>query len=541
MPLDRIAIPAQPPVILRSVPGADHVLTADALTFIAELQARFGLKLHSLMIARQRRQEKFDRGELPDYLAETKEIRQGIWQAARVPEILNDRRVEITGPVDRKMMINALNSGAKVFMADFEDATSPRFTNIIAGHANMLDYRDGTLEHDDPETGKSYRVGDQPALLMIRPRGLHMDEANVMMNGQPISAALFDFGLTIFHCGRALAASGRGPFYYLPKLESHREARFWNEVFLFAQEKVGLAPGTIKATVLIETLPAAFEMDEIVWELRDHIAGLNCGRWDYIFSYIKTLRNHSQFVLPDRAEVTMDRAFLATYAARLVKVCHRRGVHAMGGMAAAIPVRGDEAANEAAFEKVREDKNREVALGHDGTWVAHPDLVPIAREIFDAGMEGPNQIRRPRQDYRIEPAKLLAPHAGQVTEAGVRGNIAIAIEYLAQWLQGRGAVPINNLMEDAATAEISRAQLWQWRRHATLIRTEDGGECRLTDGWLGGLIQDEIVRILDRLGPNGFHRGHYATAARIVQDSVLAEELPDFITTPAYTLLNALD
>jgi malate synthase len=541
MPLDRIAIPAQPPVVLRSVPGADHVLTADALTFIAELQARFGLKLHSLMIARQRRQEKYDRGELPDYLAETKDIRQGIWQAARVPEALNDRRVEITGPVDRKMMINALNSGAKVFMADFEDATSPRFTNIIAGHANMLDYRDGTLEHDDSETGKSYRLGSEPALLMVRPRGLHMDEANVMMNGQPISAALFDFGLTIFHCGRALAASGRGPFYYLPKLESHREARFWNEVFLFAQDKVGLAPGTIKATVLIETLPAAFEMDEIVWELRDHIAGLNCGRWDYIFSYIKTLRNHAPFVLPDRAEVTMDRAFLATYAARLVKVCHRRGIHAMGGMAAAIPVRGDADANEAAFARVREDKNCEVALGHDGTWVAHPDLVPVAREVFDAGMDGPNQIRRPRQDYRIEPAKLLAPHAGQVTEAGVRANIAIAIEYLAQWLQGRGAVPINNLMEDAATAEISRAQLWQWRRHSAPIQLADGGEAALSESWLGSLIQEEIVRILDRLGPDGFHRGHYATATRIVQDSVLAEDLPDFITTPAYAVLNALD
>ncbi len=541
MPLDHSAITIPPPVILRDAPGADHVLTTDALTFVATLQARFGLRLHALMVARQRRQERIDRGELPDYLPETKEIRQGIWQAAPVPEALADRRVEITGPVDRKMMINALNSGAKVFMADFEDATSPGFANIIAGHANMLDYRDGTLEHDDPKTGKSYRIGRDPALLIVRPRGLHMAESNVLIGGQPVSAGLFDFGLNIFHNGRALAASGRGPFYYLPKLESHREAKFWNEVFLFAQDKIGLAPGTIKATVLIETLPAAFEMDEIIWELRDHIAGLNCGRWDYIFSYIKTLRNHGAYVLPDRAEVTMDRAFLATYAARLVKACHRRGIHAMGGMAAAIPVKGDPAANEAAFAKVREDKRREVELGHDGTWVAHPDLVPVAREVFDAAMPGLNQIRRQRQDYRIEPAKLLAPHQGQVTEDGIRTNISVAIEYLAQWLQGRGAVPISNLMEDAATAEISRAQLWQWRRYNAPVALADGGEGRLTDEWFGQLVQDEILRILERLGPNGFHRGHYASAARIVQEAVTAEVLPDFITTPASRVLNALD
>ncbi len=541
MPLDHSAAKIQQPVVLRDAPGADHVLTAEALAFIAELQARFGLRRQSAVVARQRRQERIDRGELPDFLPETRDIRQGIWQAAPVPDVLADRRVEITGPVDRKMMINALNSGAQVFMADFEDATSPTFANIIAGHANMLDYRDGTLEFEDPKTGKSYRVGANPALLITRPRGLHMLESNVLIGGQPVSAALFDFGLSIFHCGRALAASGRGPFYYLPKLESHREARFWNDVFLFAQERVGLAPGTIKATVLIETLPAAFEMDEIVWELRDHIAGLNCGRWDYIFSYIKTLRNHPAYLLPDRAEVAMDRAFLATYAARLVKVCHRRGIHAMGGMAAAIPVRNDAAATEAAFAKVRADKQREIELGHDGTWVAHPDLVPVARAIFDAAMPGLNQIRRPRQDYRIEPAKLLSPHQGQVTEAGIRNNISVAIEYLAQWLQGRGAVPINHLMEDAATAEISRAQLWQWRRHNAPVVLADGKEGRLTDEWFGILVQDEIVRILDRLGPNGFHRGHYASAARIVQEAVMAEVLPDFITTPACQVLNALD
>ncbi|SEH62184.1 malate synthase A [Paracoccus alkenifer] len=540
MPLDRPSN-SLPPIVLQSPPDAERVLTAEALAFLAELQARFAQRLNALMVARQRRQERIDRGELPDYLPETRNIRQGTWEAAPLPPVLRDRRVEITGPVDRKMMINALNSGARVFMADFEDATAPSFGNIIAGHVNMLDYRDGVLEFDDAKTGKSYRVGPDPALLIIRPRGLHLPEANVLIGGQPVSAALFDFGLTIFHCGRALAATERGPFYYLPKLESHDEARLWNDIFLFAQESVGLAAGTIKATVLIETLPAAFEMDEIVWQLRDHIAGLNCGRWDYIFSYIKTLRNHGAYILPDRAEVTMDRAFLAAYAARLVKVCHRRGIHAMGGMAAQIPVKGDAAANEAAFARVRADKLREVQLGHDGAWVAHPDLVPVAREVFDAEMPGLNQIRKPRQEWRVEPAMLLKPHEGRITESGVRTNISVAIAYLAQWLSGRGAVPLGNLMEDAATAEISRAQLWQWRRHGAAVELDGGGERRLTAEWLGELVQAEIAAILERLGPGGFHRGHYASAARIVQEAVMAEVLPDFITVPAYDVLNALD
>lgn len=540
MSLDRPP-PALPPIVLRAVPGSDHVLTPEALAFVSELQARFGLRLHALMVARHRRQERIDRGELPDYLPQTKEIRQGIWHAAAIPPALEDRRVEITGPVDRKMMINALNSGAKVFMADFEDATSPSFANLIAGQKNLIDYRDGTLEHDDPASGKSYRVNADPALLIVRPRGLHMMESNVLIGGQPVSAALFDFGLSLFHNGRALAATGRGPFYYLPKLEAHGEARFWNEVFTFAQERIGLAHGSIKATVLIETLPAAFEMDEIVWELRDHIAGLNCGRWDYIFSYIKTLRKHDAYVLPDRAQVVMEDAFLATYAARVVKVCHRRGIHAMGGMSAAIPVKDDPEANEAAFAKVRADKQREVSMGFDGCWVAHPDLVPVAQAAFDAEMSGPNQINKPRQEWRIQPAMLLKPHQGQITEAGVRTNISVAIEYLANWLSGRGAVPIHNMMEDAATAEISRAQLWQWLHHSAMITLENGDEAPLTAEWLGALVQAEIVSILDRLGPNAFHRGHYASAARIVQEAVTAPTLPDFITTPAYDVLNALD
>lgn len=522
-------------------PRFDQILSRDALELVAKLHRAFEPRRQELLKARVARQARIDAGELPDFLPETKHIREGDWKVAPLPKALECRRVEITGPVERKMMINALNSGARVFMADFEDATAPSFPNIIAGHVNMLDYRDGVLAFDDAKTGKSYRVGPNPALLIVRPRGLHMQEANVLIGGQPVSAALFDFGLTIWHCGRALAATERGPFYYLPKIESHDEARLWNDIFLFAQDRVGLAAGTIKATVLIETLPAAFEMDEIIWQLRDHIAGLNCGRWDYIFSYIKTLRNHGAYILPDRAEVTMDRAFLATYAARLVKVCHRRGIHAMGGMSAAIPVKGDAAANDAAFARVRADKEREVRMGHDGTWVAHPDLVAVALEVFDAEMPLANQIRRQRQEWRIEPAMLLKPHDGRITEGGVRSNISVAIEYLANWLSGRGAVPIHNLMEDAATAEISRAQLWQWLRHGATVELADGDSARLTSEWLGALIQEEIVVILGRLGPTGFHRGHYASAARIVQEAVTADVLPDFITAPAYDVLNALD
>lgn len=536
MPLDRNA--PFPPVVLRAVAGGETVLTPEALAFVAELQSRFGLRLHALMIARTRRQDRVDRGELPDYLPHTREIRQGIWKAAAIPPALADPRVEITGPVDRKLMINALNSGARVFMADFEDATAPSFANIIAGHANLIDHRDGTLEHE--ANGKTYRVGADPVLLIVRPSGLHLPEANLLIAGQPVSAALFDFGMSLFPCGRALAATGRGPFYYLPKLKSHAEARFWNDVFLCEQDRCGIAAGTIKVTVLIETLPAAFEMDEIVWELRDHITGLNCGRWDYIFSYIKTLRTHAAYVLPDRAQVGMEDAFLATYAARLVNVCHRRGIHAMGGMSAAIPDRSDPAANEAPFARVRVDKQREVGMGFDGCWVAHPDLVPVARAVFDAEMPGPNQIAKPRQEWRIEPAMLLKPHQGPITEAGVWLNIAVAIDYLANWLQGRGAVPIHHMMEDAATAEISRTQLWQWIRHGAEVQTATGPQ-PLTAAWLGELVQAEIVVILDWLGPTGFHRGHYASAARLVQEAATAETLADFITLPAYAVLNALD
>lgn len=529
------------PAVLRDVPGVDRVLTKDALFFVAELQARFGASLNALRAARATRQTGYDNGLLPEFLVETANIRSGIWQAAPVPDVLRDRRVEITGPVDRKMMINALNSGAKVFMADFEDASAPRFDIMIAGQVNMLDYRDGQLAHDDPKSGKSYRLNDQTAVLMVRPRGLHMDEANVILNGYPVAAAFFDFGLHAFHNAKMLADTGRGPFYYLPKLENHREARLWNEIFLFTQEALGLPKGTIKATVLIETLRAAFEMDEIIWELRDHIAGLNCGRWDYIFSYIKSLRAHADHVLPDRNQVTMDRGFLAAYSALLVKTCHRRGIHAMGGMAAQIPAKENEATNAAALEKVRADKLREVQAGHDGTWVAHPDLVPVAMAVFDAHMPRANQIRDPRQHPRLDPEMMLMPHKGEITEAGLTGNISVAIEYLAQWLSGRGAVPINHLMEDAATAEISRMQVWQWIRHGAQVRLETGGSRTMDANWVAELIQVEVEALLSRLGATGFHRGHYAPAIRIFQEAVTADTPPDFLTTPAYTVLSALD
>jgi malate synthase A len=528
-------------LVLRDVAGAERVLTPEALEFLVALNAEFAKPLRALLAARVSRQHGYDTGHLPEYLLETQDIRRGDWQAAGVPEALQDRRVEITGPVDRKMMINALNSGAKAFMADFEDASAPRFDVMIAGQVNLMDYRDASLRFDDPATGKAYRTGEQTATLIVRPRGLHLEEANVLIDGQPMPAALFDFGLHVFHNAHELHRSGRGPFYYLPKLENHREARLWNAIFTWVQDRIGLPQGTIKATVLIETLRAAFEMDEIIWELRDHIAGLNCGRWDYIFSYIKTLRAHPEYTLPDRAQVTMDRAFLATYAARLVKVCHRRGIHAMGGMAAQIPVKGDAAANEAAFEKVRADKLREVQLGHDGTWVAHPDLVPVAMEVFDCHMPEANQIKRPRQYYRIEEYKLLEPHKGTITEAGVRMNISVALEYLSQWLSGRGAVPIHNLMEDAATSEISRAQLWQWMRHGAEVTLEDGGTRVMSADWFGKLLQAEVSDILDRIGPAGFHRGHYASALRLLHEAVTAREMPDFITGPAYDVLNAFD
>lgn len=517
--------------------GTDRVLTPEALSFLAALERQFGPRRKALLATRLARQARFDAGELPDFLPETKQVRASAWEVATIPAALKDRRVEITGPVDRKMMINALNSGAKMFMADFEDASSPTFANMIDGQVNMQDYAAGALSYIDPKSGKSYELGETLATMIVRPRGWHMEEAHLLVDGAPISASLFDFGLHIFHNGKALSASGRGPFYYLPKMESHQEARLWNEVFVFAQETLGIPNGTIKATVLIETLPAAFEMDEILYELREHAAGLNCGRWDYIFSYIKTLRNHAAYTLPDRAQVGMDRAFLKAYSLLLIKTCHRRRAHAMGGMAAQIPVKNDEAANQAAFAKVRADKLREVQAGHDGTWVAHPGLVPVAMDVFDEYMPACNQVRTQQCFPPIGQADLLKPHSGEITETGVRTNISVGIEYTAAWLNGRGAVPIHNLMEDAATAEISRSQIWQWLKFGAEVITEDGSTEPMTRDWFDAVFADEIAKLKSAYGAEGYSSGRYGEAAEIFLSTATGDALADFLTLPAYEVL----
>ena len=431
-------------------------------------------------------------------------------------------------------MINALNSGATHFMADFEDASSPTFANMIEGQANMIDYTTGNLTLKTDK--KSYAVGDDPATLLVRPRGWHLEEKNVTVDGQPMSASLFDFGLFFFHNGVQLAKEGRGPFFYLPKMESYQEARLWNDVFNFAQAALGVENGTIKATVLIETLPAAFQMEEILYVMRRHITGLNCGRWDYIFSYIKTLRNHKKFVLPDRAQVGMDRDFLRAYSLRLIETCHRRGAHAMGGMAAQIPVKGDDAANEAAFAKIKADKEREVRAGHDGTWVAHPAMVATAREAFDAHMPGKHQIKKQRQSPRISDEAMLAPHDGTITEAGLRTNIEVGIRYIAAWLTGRGAVPIHGLMEDAATAEISRAQVWQWLRHKPEVLLTDGSSERMSNKLYSRVFDSVFEELKSELGDD-FVPGRFPEAARLFTDTATSVDLPEFLTLPAYDIL----
>ena len=527
------------------VPGGvpaefERVLSHRALLFIADLERRFGLQRKILIENRKLAQMRFDDGELPSFPLETEHIRKSVWEVAPVPKVLQDRRVEITGPVDRKMMINALNSGAKMFMADFEDASSPTFINMLEGQANMQDYAAGTLAFDDEARGKSYRLNDETATMIVRPRGWHLEEAHVTVDGNPMSASLFDFGLHFFHNAKALAEQGKGPFYYLPKIENYQEARLWNDVFNFAQAALGIENGTIKATVLIETLPAAFQMDEILYVMRNHIVGLNCGRWDYIFSYIKPLRNHPAFVLPDRAQVGMDRAFLKAYSLKLIQTCHRRRAHAMGGMAAQIPVKGDDAANAAAFDKVRADKKREAQQGHDGTWVAHPDLVPVAMEVFDAEMPQANQVLSQRQMPNITEESLLAPHTGDVTEAGIRTNISVGIEYTAAWLRGKGAVPIHNLMEDAATAEISRSQLWQWLTHGTEYKDADGKAQTFDQAAFDHLLADETAKIKAAIGEAAYEEGRYPEATTVFVETATGEELADFLTLPAYDVLRSL-
>ena len=541
MPLDLNRLNASQPLVLREVAGGERVLTPDALAFVAAMDAAFSAQRQALLNARAYRQKGYDVGQLPELLSETKDIRQGVWTAESAPAALQDRRVEITGPVDRKMMLNALNSGAKTFMADFEDSSAPRFDTMVAGQVNMQDYRDNCLSFDDPKTGKHDVLDDKTAVLIMRPRGLHLDEANVLVSGRAAPAALFDFALHMFHNGQALHETGRGPFFYLPKLENHREARLWAHILAWTEEQLGLPKGAIKVTVLIETVRAAFEMDEIIWELRHNITGLTCDRWDYTFSYLKTMRAYPFAILPDRSTVTMDRGFLAHCAARLVKICHRRGIHAIGCSAAQLSVEGDPAKVEAALGIVRAEKQHEFDLGHDGTCVAHPALVPVAMEVFDRQMPRDNQIKAQRQYYAIEETKLLEPHKGTITEASLVDNLQVALEYLSNWICGHGAVQINGLVVDTATVEICRMQLWHWLHHSADVVCADGTTRCFDADWLSELLQTEVTRILSNVGPTGFHRGHYASALRILSEVINAETPPEFITFSAYEVLNALD
>jgi malate synthase len=515
-------------------PRFAEILTPEALAFLAGLHRKFDARRKELLAARKARQARFDAGELPDFLPETKAVRDGDWKVAPIPADLLDRRVEITGPVDRKMIVNALNSGAKVFMGDFEDATSPVWANIIEGQLNLKDRWEGKIDFTDASSGKAYALSKQPAVLLVRPRGWHLPENHITVGGAPMSGSLVDFGLYVFHNTKATLAKGTAPYFYLPKIESHLEARLWEEVFAHAEADLGVKRGTFKATVLIETLPAAFELDEILHEMRDHIVGLNCGRWDYIFSFIKRVGKNKRFLTPDRAAMTMGAAFLRAYSLLVIKTCHRRGAFAMGGMAAQIPVKNDPAANEAAFVKVRADKEREAKDGHDGTWVAHPDLVPVATEVFDRLMPKKNQLDKAGVEAKITRDEMLEVHRGQRTEAGLRENIRVGVQYIEAWLRGRGAVPLYNLMEDAATAEISRAQIWQWLFHKAKL--EDGRE--VTPDLFKSVMADEMGKVRAALGANVYDKGRFAEAEKLFADMSLANEFEEFLTLPAYRLLN---
>ncbi|MCM3727127.1 malate synthase A [Neobacillus cucumis] len=512
----------------------DEILTPGALNLIEELERKFGQRRIELLQYRDKRQEEMNKGKLPDFLPETKHIRNSDWTVAPLPKDLQDRRVEITGPTDRKMVINALNSGAKLFMADFEDATSPTWESIIEGQINLRDAINRTISFENPN-GKTYELKEATAVLIVRPRGLHLEEKHVLLDGKPISGSFFDFGIYFFHNVKTLLANGSGPYFYLPKLESHLEARLWNDVFVYTQEKLGIPQGTIKATVLIETILAAFEMDEILYELKEHSAGLNCGRWDYIFSYIKKLRHQKEVILPDRSQVTMTSPFMRSYSLLTIKTCHRRKAPAMGGMAAQIPIKNNPQANEKAFASVRADKEREARDGHDGTWVAHPGLVPVAMEVFNREMPTPNQIHTAKQQkVTITAQDLLEVPNGTITEAGVRTNINVGIQYVASWLNGRGAVPIHNLMEDAATAEISRAQLWQWIRHPKGI-LDDGR--KVTAEMYEQLKQEELEKIKLEVGAENFEKGRFTEAVQLFDRLILNDEFIDFLTLPGYQQL----
>ncbi len=517
--------------------GHEKVLTPEALSFVADLVRRFRPRVEELLERRREMQRRYDAGERPSFLSATEEIRSSDWTVASIPADLQDRRVEITGPVDRKMIINALNSGANVFMADFEDSFSPTWRNVVEGQVNLKDAVEGVIDYVAPETGKLYRLKDRIAVLMVRPRGWHLLEKHVIVDGRSATAALWDFGVFFWNCAKTLIAKGTGPYFYLPKMESHLEARLWNHVFVYAQDALGIPHGSVRATVLIETIPAAFEMDEILWELREHSAGLNCGRWDYIFSTIKRFRADPAAVMPDRGHITMDKGFLRAYVQRLIRTCHRRGIHAMGGMAAQIPIKEDPEANETALAKVRADKVREVTDGHDGTWVAHPGLVPIAKAIFDQHLKGPNQIHRKREDVRVTARDLLRTPEGPRTEAGLRHNVRVSVQYLESWLRGSGCVPLYNLMEDAATVEISRSLAWQWIHHGVVL--DDGSP--LTVERFRAVLGEEMDRIRLEVGEVRFAGGRFEEARTLFERMSTQADFVEFITLPAYELLEASD
>jgi malate synthase len=507
-------------------PEYKSILTAEAEAFLVALHEKFSARREALLAKRAVRQARLDAGELPDFLPDTKGIREAEWKVAPIPKPLLDRRVEITGPVDRKMIINALNSGAKVFLADFEDSLAPTWESVMNGQVNLRDWALGTISYTSPE-GKEYRVGANPAVVVVRPRGWHLDEKHILASGQPMAGALVDFALYFYTNAKRLIANGVGPYFYLPKLESHEEAQLWADIFAFSEKELGLEKGTIKATVLIETIVAAFEMDEILFALKDYCVGLNCGRWDYIFSFIKKFSTREEFVLPDRAAVTMTTHFLRSYSLLLIKTCHRRGAFAMGGMSAFIPVKNNEAANEKAFAAVRADKEREAGDGHDGTWVAHPALVPVAMEVFNRLMPTPNQLNKLREDVNVTAKDLLAIPEGAITEAGLRNNISVSVQYIASWLTGVGCVPIFNLMEDAATAEIARSQIWQWIHH-TRGKLADGRD--ITLALYKTLLAEELAKLHGALP--------YGKAADLLTELVSQPKFTEFLTLPGYRYLD---
>ncbi|HVB32745.1 MAG TPA: malate synthase A [Patescibacteria group bacterium] len=516
-----------------TTPDQKAILSDEAIGFLAKLDAKFEARRQELLQRRSRRLRSIREGNLPAFLPETQSVREAEWKVAPIPKDLLDRRVEITGPTDRKMIINALNSGSKVFMADFEDSNSPTWKNLVEGQVNLRDAVRRTISFRSP-AGKAYELAAKTATLMVRPRGWHLNEKHFLAGGRPISGSLFDFGLFFFHNAKELIGRGTGPYFYLPKMESHLEARLWNDVFNFSEEELGVPRGTIRATVLIETILAAFEMDEILYELREHSAGLNCGRWDYIFSFIKTFCHRPDFVMPDRALVTMDRHFLKSYVDLLIRTCHRREAHAMGGMAAQIPIKDNPAENEAALEKVRQDKLREVQAGHDGTWVAHPGLVPVAMEIFDQYMKEPNQLGRKREEVSVSAKDLLTIPTGDITEAGLRRNVDVGLRYLMSWLGGNGCVPIYHLMEDAATAEICRTQLWQWTHHNAKLK--DGRT--VTQELVRQAIREESERALKESREAEASDQNVKLAARIFEEMTAAEEFPTFLTLVAYEYID---